>query len=263
VNRNHFATWVLMACPLAAGYVAAALGARKSSRGLVAKFVTLLKGIGTSTVWVGVAGVVMAIALVRSTSRSGLTAFGASLVGGAWLARGRLTRRTGVLALVAVLAIAAIIAAYVNAQPLFSRLEETLAVGAGGRPLIWRETLRVIRDFPLAGTGLGSYQTAMLVYQQSDRDAFINQAHNQYLHLMAEGGVLLTVPVVLTVVAFIRLFRTRLAQDTSSAACLRIGGATAMLAVAVQGFWETGLRIPANGLLFAVAAAVAVCRSPD
>ena len=30
VNRNHFATWVLMACPLAAGYVATALECPKA-----------------------------------------------------------------------------------------------------------------------------------------------------------------------------------------------------------------------------------------
>ena len=40
VNRNHFATWVLMACPLAAGYVAAALGGRRPSPGLPRKAVS-------------------------------------------------------------------------------------------------------------------------------------------------------------------------------------------------------------------------------
>ena len=263
VNRNHFATWVLMACPLAAGYVAAVLSARRPSPALRAKLVALLEWLGTSALWVGVAGVVMTLALVVSTSRSGLLAFGVSLVGAAWLARGRLTRKAGVLGLLAIIALAALVAAYVNVQPLLSRVDETLAVGAGGRPRIWQETLRLIRDFWLTGTGLGSYQTAMLVYQQTDRTVFINQAHNQYLHFLAEGGVLLTVPAVMAVVAFIRLFRTRLAQDTSSSVWLRIGGGAAILAVAVQGVWETGLRMPANGLLFAIAAAVAVHRPTE
>ena len=252
-----------MACPLAAGYVAAALGARRPSPSLRTKLASVVESIGTSTLWVGVAGLVMALALAVSTSRSGLVAFGASLVGGVWLARGRLTRRIAVLGLVAGLALAAFAAAYVNVQPLLSRVDETLAVGAGGRPRIWQETLRVIRDFPVTGTGLGTYQTAMLVYQQSDRTFFINQAHNQYLHLVAEGGVLLAVPAILAVVAFIRLFSTRLTQDTSSSVWLRIGGGIAILAVAVQGIWETGLRMPANGLLFAVAAAVAVHRPTE
>jgi O-antigen ligase len=240
--------------------VAAALSVRRPSPALRAKLVALLEWLGTSTLWVGIAGVVMTLALVVSTSRSGLLAFGVSLAGAAWLARGRLTRRTGALGLLAVIALAAVVAAYVSVQPLLSRVDETLAVGAGGRPQIWQETIRLIRDFPLSGTGLGSYQTAMLVYQQPDRTVFFNQAHNQYLHFVAEGGLLLTTPAVLAIAAFIRLFRTRLGQDTSAAVWLRIGGAAALLAVAVQGVWETGLRMPANGLLFAIAAAVAVHR---
>jgi O-antigen ligase len=260
VNRNHFATWVLMAFSLAAGYVAAVSGPRNSLPGVSGKLVAGLEWLGTSALWVGVAAIVMIIALFVSTSRSGLLAFGASVAGAAWLARGRLTRRTGALSLMVIVATAAIVAAYVNPQPLISRVEETVAVGAGGRPRIWQETVRVIRDFPLTGTGLGSYQTAMLVYQQTDRAVFINQAHNQYLHLLAEGGVLLSLPVAMAAVAFIRLFRMRLAEDVSSSVWLRIGGGTAILAVAVQGIWETGLRIPANGLLFALAAAVAVHR---
>ena len=260
MNRNHFATWVLMACPLAAGYVIAVLGDRRPSSGLAAKLVAFFEWFGTSAVWVGVAGVVMTLALAVSASRSGLLAFAASLAASAWLARARLTRKARSLGAIAVIALVAIVAASVNVQPLLSRVDETLAVGAGGRPLIWQETLRLIRAFWLTGTGLGSYQTAMIVYQQTDRTVFFNQAHNQYLQLFTEGGVLLTVPVIAVVVAFIRLFRTRLTEDRSSSVWLRIGAGTAILAVAVQGFWETGLRIPANGLLLGIAAAVAVHR---
>ncbi|RPH64302.1 MAG: O-antigen ligase domain-containing protein [Acidobacteria bacterium] len=144
--------------------------------------------------------------------------------------------------------------------PLLWRLEETLLVGTGGRPEIWQETLHIIRDFWPAGTGLGTYQTAMAVYQQSDRSVFFNQAHNQYLHLAAEGGFLLAIPAAAIVVAFVRLFAIRLARDTSSTAWIRIGAATALVAVAVQGFWETALRMPANSILFAVVAAIAVHR---
>ena len=88
VNRNHFATWVLMACPLAAGYVAAVLSARRPSPALRAKLVALLEWLGTSALWVGVAGVVMTLALVVSTSRSGLLAFSV-VAGGRRVARPR------------------------------------------------------------------------------------------------------------------------------------------------------------------------------
>ena len=263
VNRNHFATWILIACPLAAGYVAAALAARVPATRFAARFVAAFEWLGTSALWVAVAGVVMTIALVVSTSRSGLVAFGVSVATGVWVARGRLTRRTKVLAAVGAVACAALVAAYVNVQPLLSRVDETLTVGAGGRPRIWQETWRLIREFWMTGTGLGGYQAAMIVSQAGDRTMFINQAHNQYLQLLAEGGLLLAVPACLAVVAFTRLFGTRLAEDTTPAVWLRLGGGLAILAVAVQGLWETGLRIPANGLLFALAAAVAVYPPTD
>jgi hypothetical protein len=140
---------------------------------------------------------------VVSTSRSGLVAFGASLVGGVWLsaAGSRVGQRfsasspawrcrhRGRLA---------------NVQPLLSRVEETLAVGAGGRPLIWQETLRVIRD-PIMGTGLGSYQTACSCISRPT--GVLHQSGPSQYCIAAEGGVLLAVPAILAVVAFIRLFR--------------------------------------------------------
>jgi O-antigen ligase len=262
VNRDHFATWIVMACPLAAGGVAASLRRLRVAPGPAGILLAAFQWLGSSAAWVGAAGIVMVVALVMSTSRSGIIALGASLVTGAWLARTRLNRRTGAIALLILLASAAIVAAYANAQPLLGRLQEAVYGGVGGRREAWAETVRIVRDFPLTGTGLGSYRTVMLVYQQSNRDILINQAHNQYLHLFAEGGLLLSVPALLAALAFIRLFRLRMAQDTTSSAWLRIGGGVAMVAAAVQGLWETGLRIPANGLLFAAAAAVAIHAPP-
>jgi O-antigen ligase len=259
VNRNHFATWVLMAGPLSAGYVAARLWAPAASdTRLSMRLLALARSGGTSVLWVGVSAVVMSLALVVSTSRSGLVAFAVSIGVGAWLVRARLTRRARVLALAATIAIAAVVLAYVNVHPLLARVDETLAVGAAERPRIWLETSRIIREFWLTGTGLGGYQTTIIVTQQSDRAVFINQAHNQYLQLLAEGGALLAIPVVVAAVAFVKLFRTRLAEDSSSTVWLRIGAGVAILGVAIQGLWETGLRIPANGVLFAIVAAAAV-----
>jgi O-antigen ligase len=257
VNRHHFATWVLMACPLAMGYVAASFGARTKFPGVETR---ILEWSDTSAMWGAVAALVMMLALAISTSGSGLVAFAASAAAAALLARGRWTYRIGVWSLVAVLASGAVVGASVNTQSLRSRAEETQVAAAGGPRHIWQDTLRIVRDFPAAGVGLGAYRTAMLVYQQSDQEVLVNQAHNHYLQLLAEGGLLVSVPAVLTAAAFVRLFRQRLAQDTSPSIWMRIGAATAMVAVAVQSLFETGLRIPANGLLFALAAAVAVHR---
>jgi O-antigen ligase len=260
VNRNHFAAWIVMALPLVGGYVAATLHAHRPERRLAGQIASALRSLGSSALWVGVAGAVMALALVTSASRSGLIAFGISLVCGAVMARGRLSTRGWIVALLVVMSLALFVIAYADMTPLLWRIEETLLVGTGGRPEIWRETLRIVRDFWTTGTGLGTYQTVMAIYQQGDRSVFFNQAHNQYLHLLAEGGLLLIIPTAAIVVAFVRLFAIRVARDTSSSASIRIGAVVALVAVAVQGIWETPLRMPANGILFAVAAAIAVHR---
>jgi hypothetical protein len=44
---------------------------------------------------------------------------------------------------------------------------------------------------------------------------------------------------------------------------VRAGAASGLVAVAVQSIWETGLRVPANTLLFAVLAAVSLHRPVD
>jgi hypothetical protein len=263
VNRNHFAAWVVMAFPLAIGYMAARISAHRPSPRLSGEIAALLQGLGSSALWAGVAGAVMTLSLVASASRSGLIAFAGSLAGGLLIGRRRLTRRGRWIGLVGLVLLAGCVAAYANFGPVLMRVEETIAVGAGERPAIWRETLRIVRDFLLVGTGLGGYRTVMVIYQQMDRTFFINQAHNQYLQWLAEGGVLLAVPALAAVAAFARLFFVRLARDLSPSAWLRLGGATALAGVAIQGAWETALRLPANGLLFAVAAAVAVHRPTD
>src|SRR5204862_3087105 len=57
---------------------------------------------------------------------------------------------------------------------------------------IWSDTLPMVRDFRLTGTGAGTYRTAMLYYQRADRVVVqFNQAHNHDLQAAAEGGVVL------------------------------------------------------------------------
>jgi O-antigen ligase len=97
----------------------------------------------------------------------------------------------------------------------------------------------------------------MLVYQQADRTVFFNQAHNHYLQLAAEGGALLAVPVAVAAAALAVTIRRRLAADALPAFWIRLGATSSLVAVAVQSLWETGLRMPANAVLFAIVAAVA------
>jgi O-antigen ligase len=114
----------------------------------------------------------------------------------------------------------------------------------------------VLSRFWLTGTGMGTYQTAMAVYQTSSPGVLFNQAHNHYLQLAAEGGLLVAVPAFYALGAFAALGWRRLRADRSGVYWLRAGAAAGLCGVAVQSIWETGLTLPANAALAAVLAAI-------
>src|SRR5207253_1103441 len=81
-----------------------------------------------------------------------------------------------------------------------------------------------IARFPLTGTGLNTYGVATILYQRHDLEHHYEQAHNDYLQLMAEGGVLLAVPAALCLGVFAHTVRRRFRDETSTTAYwLRVG----------------------------------------
>jgi putative inorganic carbon (hco3(-)) transporter len=141
---------------------------------------------------------------------------------------------------------------------LAARFQTPEFTSTWARPQIWRETLPIVRDFAVTGTGLGSFRTAMLVYQKTDRTFFFNTAHNQYLQFAAEGGVVLLILLAWAALAFGVIVARRLRADPSALFWIRTGAAAGVVGALVQSLWETGLRLPANALLFAVLCAIAV-----
>jgi O-antigen ligase len=106
----------------------------------------------------------------------------------------------------------------------------------------------------------------MLVYQQTRVAmahlqaggwAHFNQAHSHYLQVVAEGGVLLVLPVLIAGLSLFATIRRALATHRGEGEWIRMGAIAALAAIAVQSIWETALRMPANAILFAMAAALA------
>ena len=253
VNRNHMGTWLVMALPVVMGYIFARFDARARRDSFAA-------AIDARMAWLMGSAGMMFVAVIISLSRS--AAIG-TLSAGMFAAAFAWTRRSGgwrgVLATAAVFVL--ILAAIPRTVDLGLRFEDSYAPGtstAWARANIWRETLPIIRDFPLTGTGAGTFPTAMLVYQQSDRRMFFNQAHNHYLQFAAEGGLFLVLPLTCAAVLFARAAARRLSSDRTAMVWVRTGAAAGIVGVVVQSMWETGLHLPANGLLFAVLCAIVI-----
>jgi O-antigen ligase len=255
VNRNHFATWAIMAIPLCVGYLAARSGRSERVPYYVAWRRRVALAIDPRSTWLVAAVVVMVAALLLSLSRSGVVALAAATVITGVVFGPRMERRARRVALAMLVGVTLLGAGWADLPQLRARFAGTSS-GVANRLTIWRATAPVITDFWLAGTGAGTYGRAMLVYQRADRGLMFNQAHNHYLQVTAEGGVLLAGAVLIGLGWLVRTGRERCRDDASALLWIRAGAACGLLAVAMQSVWETGLVMPANAALAAVLAAV-------
>jgi O-antigen ligase len=261
LNHSDFATWLVMGLLLTIGYLIARLYSRPSGVGWTALLVDSVDSFDNRALWLTMAAAAMAAALVVGLSRSGLVAAVAGFVTLWTLSSARMERggRTWLLAGFGIVGVAALL--FANTTALAGRIEQTIS-GAGGRLAIWQATWPMARDFWLTGIGAGAFERTMAVYQPSPHQTFFNHAHNDYLQMFTEGGVMLAIPAIVAAAAGIAGIRRRLRGDRSPMFWVRAGAVSGLVAVAVQSIWETGLRVPANTLLFAALAAITL-HSPE
>ncbi len=141
-----------------------------------------------------IAGVVMVTCLFLTFSRGGWLCF---MVVVAILAVGipKTQKRKGVanllllgiFALIFCLTVITLTGKYSPEIALYPGLTKEAGVtSVQGRFHLWKGTLRMIKNFPLLGTGIGTYARIYPVYQHGG--IYSKHAHNTYLELFAETG---------------------------------------------------------------------------
>jgi O-antigen ligase len=264
VNRNHFAAWLLLVTAPVCGYLIARLHTHplsrsRSWRDAVKQF------FGSGIVLTAAAAATVTLVLLATLSRSALIGLGAAALCGWRLGRHRMRfERTRLPARLGLVGAAVLITLFfVDVDGWAERLQQGLGVDQEGfgRITIWRETLPMIGDFWLTGTGAGTYSDAMTQYQTTrlwvnsmQRWAHFNNAHSHYLQLASEGGVLLVVPVAVALGLLLRLGRQAVQADNGEMFWVRVGAAAGLAGLAVQGIWEVPLVMPANAVLCGVLA---------
>jgi hypothetical protein len=254
ISRNHMGAWLVLALPLTAGYLATHVRTHWTTR---SKRIKVLSD--GRALWLVAAGAMMTAALFVTTSRAAVIGFAVAVAFGlvcVWRRAGAVAR-FGVVAYIALLVVAA--AMWANPDQVASRFDQAIGEGSwGGRSVIWQETLQLIRRFWLVGIGVGAFDVVMAAYQTSTHAHLINHAHNQYLNLFAEGGLLMGVPLVVGLVLYIALAARRLAGDRSPMRHIREGALAGLLGLAVQSVWEVPTLTPAVFFMLATTAGLAV-----
>jgi O-antigen ligase len=261
VNKNHFAGWMLMGLPVAIGLALATAerGMRTGQETWRSALLWLSSPDGGRFQLIAMAILLMIASLLWTKSRSGLAGLVIALMIASVVAGRRLhSRRARWLTPMAIAAMFLLVFTVAGGDVAARIGNQTDAVEL--RKNIWGDSARVIRDFPLAGTGLNTFGTAMVVYQSSERDKHFQEAHNDYLQLAVEGGALVALPVLAALIVVVLAIRRRFAagQDDPTTYWLRVGAVTGLVAIAVQSLVEFSLQMPGNAVLCVVLLAMAL-----
>jgi O-antigen ligase len=259
INKNHFALLMEMSLGLSLGLLFVEAGRHRRM---------LLLLVVTVVLWV---------ALVYSNSRGGIVASLCQLlfiglfldpvrhlteerVTSTWHRFQNLTGGLAVRAflIVCLVALFAYGVAWIGGEPVVNNFEmaatdfsqqATYNHSNTSRTAMWATTWRLIKDHPLAGLGFGGYWIGVTKYHDASGEMTPQQAHNDYLELLASGGVVGGALVLWFSVAFLRRSRESLRSPDPfrRAACL--GALTGIFGVAIHSFVDFGLHITINALV--------------
>ncbi len=248
VNHNDYAGLMEMLTPITAGYVLSR--PRTDPRLLLLAFAlsvpvasVLLSGSRGGSVSLLVEALLLGWVLWRRSGQSGHRlrsilpiGFAAAALLFFWTAPNRVVRRLGALANV-------------------TRTTETTF---GQRELAARDTLRIFRDHPWLGIGLGSFNTVFPQYRTFPTDLGWAHAHNDYAEALAETGVAGGALIALSLALFFSLaFRNLSAGRRDDAGWIRLGATLGCCGLLVHSLVDFNLHIPANAAWFAVCVALA------
>jgi O-antigen ligase len=97
--------------------------------------------------------------------------------------------------------------AYIGGEEALTRFVGTVNTEdpTTGRAHFWSVTLDIIRAHPFVGTGLGAFGVVYTRYDSRNGLFRLEQAHNDYLQILSDGGVIGAALGLFFVVALFRM----------------------------------------------------------
>lgn len=126
-----------------------------------------------------------------------------------------------------------------------------------GRAHFWSVTLDIIKEHPVVGTGLGAFGVVYTRYDSRNGLFRLEQAHNDYLQVLSDGGI---IGAALGLFFVIMLFRVGFARRESRdefRSGVALGALAGCFAVLLHSFFDFTLHTTSNALLFLILAALA------
>lgn len=167
------------------------------------------------------------------------------------------------LALLGIVAAVAGILLLQRTARVFGRLETLLQFQAESsftlRAGYWREALQMVADRPVTGFGLGTYVWVFPSYRRVPRSSVTTNAHNEYLEMAVETGLVGAAICAVFLIMFFRLAAQRLRESKEPESYgIRLGAVCSWIGICVCAAADFPTVIPAINYVLAVLAALAI-----
>ncbi len=260
INRNYFAGYLLMGIPLSMGF----LFSREASRaGRFMGWRDWISSLDGKTLLIGFGVVVMILGLLFSASRMGILSLLLSFSLISLFFRSPWKRRSFSRGSILILGLAVLWAAWIGLDAVINRFF-TASEGLEGRWVFWVNTFQIFKDFPIFGSGLGTYLQVFPMYRSFYTQGLVSHAENDFLQLASEVGV---VGFGLLSVVFFYLFIKALSgirslSDHEPRRYIAIGGVVGILALMFHSLVERNIQVPSNAFLYTFIFALVLRMAP-
>ena len=251
VNPNHFAGLLVLVIPFILGYL---LHLYTKHGVVISRWESKVKLPVSSHFIMFFAAAIMSITLILAQSRGAILSFVASIFFFYMLMSRDKKNRSNKWLIGGFLAIILVYSLWIGLDPVLDKASRTTRE-LPNRTYIWKDSLNMIKDFPAFGVGLGNFSLAYTLYK---KDAYwphvYDHAHNDYIELATETGILGFALVFWALIAFFRnVYRSEKyfsSEKDPFSYFIMIGLLSGMFGMFVHTITEFTFQIPANAYYF-------------
>jgi len=248
INRNYFAGYLLMVIPLSVGYF---FSREVFQRSRFMGWRHWLSSLDGKTLLISFGIIVMILGLLFSASRMGIVSLLLSFSLMSFLfrksQRGQRFSKTTAL----IFGLALLWAVWIGLDAVISRFF-AVSEGFEERWRFWVNTFQIFKDFPLFGSGLGTFVHIFPMFRSFHIRGLVTHAENDFLQLLSEVGLIGTgLLLILFLFLFFRVVSgVRSLSQRDPQKYIGLGGVVGILALMFHSLVERNIQIPANAFLF-------------